>query len=62
VFYGNACLRASVDRRGYVLCDVGRDHFRGDLMVLDRVLTSNGTLSKFASFVTEHGRAGLELA
>jgi alkaline phosphatase D len=62
VFYGNACLRASVDRRGYVLCDVGRDHFRGDLMVLDRVLTPNGTLSKFASFVTEHGRAGLELA
>ncbi len=27
---GNSCLKAITDRRGYLLCDVNRDTWRGD--------------------------------
>lgn len=60
VFGGNACLKASVDRRGYLFCDVTRDRFRGDLRVVDTVVRPGGALSTFASFTTEHGRPGLQ--
>ncbi|MDF2640538.1 MAG: alkaline phosphatase [Novosphingobium lindaniclasticum] len=56
---GNACLKAITDRRGYVLCDVTRDTWRGDLKVLDSVMRPDGRLSTFASFVAERGRPGL---
>ena len=58
----NPNLKALIDKRGYVLCDVGRDHWRGDLKVLDTIATRNGTLSTHASFVTERGKPGLERA
>ena len=59
---GNACLKAMIDRRGYVLCDVGRDVFRGELKVLDTVMRPNGQLSTYATLVTERGRPGLQPA
>ncbi|WP_121119961.1 alkaline phosphatase D family protein [Croceibacterium ferulae] len=57
---GNECLKAIIDRRGYVLCDVGRDTFRGELKVLDQVMRPDGELSTFATLVAEHGRPGLQ--
>ena len=47
----NPNLKALTDRRGYVLCDVGRYLWRSDLKVLDTIATRNGTLSTHASFV-----------
>lgn len=57
---GNACLKTMTDRRGYVLCDVDRDGWRGDLKVLDSVMQPDGQLSTFASFISERGRPGLQ--
>ncbi|WP_107959849.1 hypothetical protein [Sphingomonas aurantiaca] len=54
----NSNLRALTDFRGYVLCDVGRDHLR----VLDTIATRNGTLSTDDSFVTKRGKPGLQRA
>lgn len=61
-FVGNACLKAMTDRRGYVLCDVDRDTWRGELKVLDSVMRPDGQLSTFARFVTERGKPGLQPA
>ncbi len=58
----NPHLKALTDRRGYVLCDVGRDLWRGDLKVLDTIATRNGTLSTHITFVTERGKPGLQSA
>lgn len=60
VFGGNACLKTSIDRRGYVLCDVTRNSFRGDLKVIDSVTRPGGAVSTFASFTAEHGKPGLQ--
>lgn len=57
---GNEFLKATTDRRGYLLCDVGRDTWRGDLKVLDTVQRRDGNLSTFASFVSERGEPGLK--
>lgn len=48
------------DRRGYVLCDVGRDLWRGDLKFRGTIAPRNGTLSTHASFVTARGKLGLQ--
>lgn len=58
----NPHLKAMTDRRGYVLCDVGRDHWRGDLKILDRVMTPDAPIRLYASFVVERGRPGLQAA
>ena len=58
----NPHLKAMTDRRGYVLCDVGRDHWRGDLKTLDRVMVPDQPIRTFASFVVEHGHPGLQKA
>ena len=55
-------LKAMTDRRGYVLCDVTRDAFRGELKVLDTVAVPDGTLSTHAVLVAERGKPGLHLA
>jgi alkaline phosphatase D len=59
---GNPCLKAMTDRRGYLLCDIDRNIWRGDLKVLDSVMHPEGELSTFASFVTERGEPGLKPA
>lgn len=61
-FGNNPWLKTMVDRRGYVLCDVDRDHWRGELKVLDRVTDRLATLSTHAVFVSERDRPGLQIA
>jgi alkaline phosphatase D len=55
----NPQLKATIDRRGYAVCDVGRDVWQADLKVLDRVSSPGGTLSSYARFAIERGRPGL---
>ncbi|PTQ12199.1 alkaline phosphatase [Sphingomonas oleivorans] len=59
---GNGFLKAMIDRRGYVLCDVDRETWRGDLKILDTVMERNGRLSTFASFISERNEPGLKRA
>ena len=61
-FGNNHFLKAMADRRGYLLCDVDRDHWRGELKVLSSVTERHGTLGNHAVFVTEHGKVGLQAA
>ncbi|WP_206241925.1 alkaline phosphatase D family protein [Novosphingobium terrae] len=58
----NPVLKATIDRRGYVLCDMGRDLFHADLKVIDRVSSPGGTLSTYASFAVERGHPGMHKA
>jgi alkaline phosphatase D len=58
----NPALKATIDRRGYVLCDVGRDVWHTQMKVLDRVTTQGGRLSTFASFAVERGHPGVKPA
>ncbi|KXV58380.1 alkaline phosphatase [Acetobacter senegalensis] len=62
VRHENPWLKATTDKRGYVLCDVGRDQWRGDLKIVDQVMQPNGVTSTYASFVTERGHPGLQKA
>lgn len=56
----NPALKATIDRRGYVLCDMGRDTFHADLKIIDHVTTPGGTLSSYAKFAVERGRPGVK--
>lgn len=58
----NPQLKAMTDRRGYTICTITPNLFRGDLMVLDKISERDGKLSTHASFVTERGKAGLQKA
>ena len=58
----NPHLKATTDKRGYVLCDVGRDVWRADLKTLDQVSSHEGQLSTYASFAVERGNPGLQKA
>jgi alkaline phosphatase D len=58
----NPVLRATTDRRGYVLCDVTRDLFQADLKVIDHVTSPGGTLSSYARFAVERGHPGVKPA
>ena len=58
----NPHLKATTDKRGYVLCDVGRDVWRADLKTLDQVSNHDGQLSTYASFAVERGNPGLQKA
>lgn len=58
----NPFLKAMADRRGYILCDVSRDRWRGELKVLDAVTRREGRESTYAAFVSVHGQPGLQPA
>jgi alkaline phosphatase D len=58
----NPCLKATIDQRGYVLCDVGRDVWKADLKVVSRVMAPGGRLSTYAGFAIERGRPGMQRA
>lgn len=58
----NPHLKATVDRRGYLLCDVDRAAWHADLKIVDRVSTPGGKLSTYARLVLEHGKPGLQRA
>lgn len=59
---GNDFLRTTINKRGYLLCDVTRDQWRGELKVIDRVRQRGGTVNTAAVYVTEAGRPGLQNA
>ncbi len=50
------------DLRGYLLCGVDRERWRGELRVLSSVTDRVGTRGNHAVFVTEHGKIGLQAA
>ena len=52
----NPGLAFTNDQRGYAVCDVTPERYRTDFMVMDRVTTPGGTLSRRASYAVEHGR------
>ncbi|RPE79706.1 alkaline phosphatase D family protein [Vulcaniibacterium tengchongense] len=58
----NPHLKALVDRRGYVVCDVRRDAWHADLKILDRVTVPDQPVRSHARFAIEHGRPGLQTA
>ncbi|MFT4198532.1 MAG: alkaline phosphatase D family protein [Pseudoxanthomonas sp.] len=55
-------LKATTDKRGYVVCEVDREACIGDMKTLDRVMVPDGKLETFARFATEHGNPGLQKA
>ncbi|WP_414674747.1 alkaline phosphatase D family protein [Lysobacter sp.] len=58
----NPHLKAMTDKRGYVLCDVNRDVWYGELKVLDRVMVPDEPVKLHARFAVERGRPGLQQA
>jgi alkaline phosphatase D len=55
-------LKATTDKRGYVLCDVTRDAWIGDMKTLDTVMQPNGAVQSWKRYAVEHGRPGLQEA
>jgi alkaline phosphatase D len=55
----NPHLKFINDQRGYAVCEVGRDLWRTDFMVLDAVSRPGGSLSRRASFTVERNAPGL---
>ncbi|MXP09583.1 alkaline phosphatase D family protein [Pseudoblastomonas halimionae] len=62
ILANNPQLQFINDQRGYGVCDVTAEAWRTDFMVLDKVSTPGGTLSKRASAVVEAGPANLTIA
>jgi len=58
----NPHLKFMNSQRGYLLCDVGRDTWRADFMVLDQVSRPGGNLTRRASFAVERGAPGVHRA
>jgi alkaline phosphatase D len=58
----NPHLKFINDQRGYVLCEAGRDAWRAEFKVLDRVRSPGGRLSTRATFAVEHDAPGLHRA
>ncbi|WP_448664006.1 alkaline phosphatase D family protein [Sphingomonas sp. CJ20] len=56
----NPHLKTMCNKRGYLLCDVTRDMWRGDLKIIDKVTQPNLPATIFASYVAEHGEPGLK--
>ena len=55
----NPQLKFINDQRGYLTCEVGRDEWRTNFMVVDRVSTPGGTLSKRATLAMTRGGVAL---
>jgi alkaline phosphatase D len=55
-------LKATTDKRGYVLCDVTRDAWIGDMKTLDQVMQPNGELRSWKRYAVAHGKPGLQEA
>jgi alkaline phosphatase D len=59
ILANNPQLKWVNDQRGYAVMDVNAERMTADFMVLDRVRTRDGTLSKRASWTVPHGRLDL---
>jgi alkaline phosphatase D len=55
----NPELKFINNRRGYMTCDVTRDEWRTNFMVVDKISTPDGTLSKRATWAVAHGEPAL---
>jgi alkaline phosphatase D len=58
----NPQLKFINDQRGYATCEVTPELWRTDFMVLDRVSTPGGTLSRRASWTVRRGEVSLHQA
>jgi alkaline phosphatase D len=58
----NPQLKFINDRRGYVTCDVTPNEWRTNFMVVDKVSTPGGALSKRATWAVERGRPDMREA
>ncbi len=57
----NPQIKLINDQRGYLVCDVGRDAWRTNYMVMDRVSTPGGSISRRATAVVAHGTPSLTI-
>jgi alkaline phosphatase D len=58
----NPQLKFINDQRGYLVCEAGRDEWRTNFMVMDRVSTPGGAISKRTTMATTRGQAALREA
>ena len=58
----NPQLKFINDQRGYLTCEVGREEWRTNYMVMDRVSTPGGAISKRATATVARGNADLSVA
>jgi alkaline phosphatase D len=58
----NSQLKFINNQRGYLTCDVTPDEWRSNFMVLDKISTPGGALSRRATWTVERGRPALHLA
>ncbi|WP_129791232.1 alkaline phosphatase [Sphingosinicella sp. CPCC 101087] len=59
ILANNPQLKFVNDQRGYLTCDVTPDAWRTNFMVVDRVSTPDGALSKRATLAVPHGQVDL---
>ena len=59
ILAGNPQLKFINDQRGYLTCEVGREEWRTNYMVVDRVSTPGGSLSKRATLAMTRGQVAL---
>lgn len=62
ILSNNPQLKFVNDQRGYLTCEVSREEWRTNFMVMDRVSAPGGAVSKRATAVVPHGRPGLAIA
>lgn len=62
ILASNPQLKFVNDQRGYLTCDVTREEWRTNFMVMNRITTPDGTISKRATAVVPHGQADLTIA
>ena len=58
----NPFLSFTNDQRGYMICDLSRDMWRGHFRVVDQVTAPGGTVSTRATATIERGRPRLSLS
>ncbi len=59
ILANNPQLKFINDQRGYITCDVGRDEWRTNFMVMDRISTPGGSISKRATMAVARGTPDL---
>jgi alkaline phosphatase D len=59
ILANNPQLKFINDQRGYLTCNVGRDEWRTNFMVVDRVSTPGGAPSRRATWAVARGDVGL---
>jgi alkaline phosphatase D len=57
----NPELKFLNNQRGYLACDVTPDEWRADFMIVDRISTPNGRVSKRGTLAVERGKPALHL-